>query len=75
MVERWFRDLTDKCVRKGTFNSVDDLVNKIYSFIDFHNDKKKAYHWMAKDGDILSKVERARAAIAAAKSQAQGQLF
>jgi hypothetical protein len=64
LVGRWFRELTDKRVRRGFFNSVDDLGNKIYSFIDYHNDKTKAYHWLAK-------VERARVAIATAKSQAR----
>jgi hypothetical protein len=44
------------------------LVNKIYSFIGYHNDKKKDYHWMAK-------VERAKAAIAAAKSQGRVSYF
>jgi len=36
MVERFFRDLTDKCVRRGVFRSVGDLEKAIHEFIDHH---------------------------------------
>lgn len=29
LVERWFRELTDKALRRGVFNSVPDLITKI----------------------------------------------
>jgi hypothetical protein len=29
LVERWFRELTDKALRRGVFNSVPDLITNI----------------------------------------------
>ncbi len=29
LVERWFRELTDKALRRGVFHSVPDLITKI----------------------------------------------
>ena len=60
MVERFFRDLTDKCVRRGVFKSVDDLVSEIERYIATHNDEPKEFIWTAKASDILEKVSRAR---------------
>ena len=33
LIERWFRELTDKCLRRGSFTSVDQLVESILSLI------------------------------------------
>jgi hypothetical protein len=37
LVERWFRELTDKALRRGAFHSVPDLVASIQEYIDSHN--------------------------------------
>jgi hypothetical protein len=37
LVERWFRDLTDKRIRRGTFTNVAKLEAAIQSYIDEHN--------------------------------------
>ena len=58
-VERFFRDLTDKCVRRGVFHSVEQLQQSIQNHIDHHNRKPKPYLWTAKARDILEKVKRA----------------
>jgi transposase len=58
-VERFFRDLTDKCVRRGVFHSVGELQQSIQAYITAHNRKPKAYIWTAKARDILEKVKRA----------------
>jgi transposase len=58
-VERFFRDLTDKCVRRGVFHSVRELEQSIQSYIAAHNRKPKPYIWTAKACDILEKVKRA----------------
>jgi hypothetical protein len=75
LVERWFRELTDKCIRRGSFNSVSDLIEKINLFIEHHNIKRKDYIWMTTGEDILIKVERARTAMARLQAQKQGTLF
>ena len=60
MVERFFRDLSEKRLRRGTFRSVDELVGAIDAYIDQHNDNPKPYIWTAAASDILEKVKRAR---------------
>ncbi len=60
LIERWFRDLTERRIRRGAFGSVDDLVSAIMSYIDDHNANPKTFKWTAKAEDILAKVQRAR---------------
>ena len=63
LIERWFRDLTDKCVRRGAFGDVPELIGAITSYIKAHNDNPKSMVWTAKAEDILEKVRRARATL------------
>ena len=58
-VERFFRDLTDKCVRRGVFRNVRELEQSIQNYIAEHNRKPKPYIWTAKARDIWEKVKRA----------------
>jgi transposase len=58
-VERFFRDLTDKCIRRGIFHSVAELQQAIRGYIDQHNRNPKPYLWTANAKDILEKVKRA----------------
>jgi transposase len=62
-VERWFRDLTDKNLRRGIFASVPDLIASIQSYIDTNNTDPKPYVWTATAESILAKVARARTAL------------
>jgi transposase len=63
MVERFFRDITDKRIRRGAFTSVPELEAAINAYIAVHNAKPKPFIWTAKASDILAKVTRARAAL------------
>ena len=63
LIERWFRDLTDKRIRRGTFKSVPQLIEAITNYIAGHNDNPKSFVWTAKVNDILAKVSRARAVL------------
>ncbi len=63
MVERFFRDITGKRIRRGVFTSVPDLEAAINEYIAVHNVKPKPFIWTAKASDILAKVTRARAAL------------
>ena len=63
LVERWFRELTDKRLRRGVFTSVPSFIEAIESFIEGHNKEPKAFKWTAKADKILEKVARARAAL------------
>jgi transposase len=60
MVERFFRDLTQKRLRRGTFRDVEELIMAIGDYIDQHNQNPKPFVWTAKACDILEKVKRAR---------------
>jgi transposase len=59
-VERWFRDLTDKNLRRGIFASVPDLIASIEEYLNAHNADPKPYVWTATAESILAKVKRAR---------------
>lgn len=60
LVERWFREITDKRIRRGTFKSVKQLIAAIEEFIQQHNSSAEPYVWTAKADEILDKVARAR---------------
>jgi len=60
MVERWFRELTDKTIRRGAFVSVPDLVKSIFGYLDAWNEKPRPFIWMATAGQIMEKLARAR---------------
>jgi transposase len=59
MVERFFRDITDKRLRRGVFTSVAELITAIDEYIAHHNTKPKSFIWTKSARDILQKVIRA----------------
>jgi transposase len=63
LVERWFRELTDKALRRGSFNSVPNLITAIEEYLSAHNDDPKPFIWTATAESILAKVARAREAL------------
>jgi len=63
MVERWFRDLTDKRIRRGVFKSVAELIAAIEAYIQHHNSNPKPFVWTAKAEDIIAKYRRAKAVL------------
>ncbi len=60
LIERWFREITDKRIRRGAFRSVKELERAIMDYIAKHNDDPKPYVWTAKVETILEKIRRAR---------------
>ena len=60
LVERWFREITDKRIRRESFSSVEQLIATIMDYIAQHNDNPQSFVWSAKAEDILAKVRRAR---------------
>lgn len=60
LIERFFGQLTDKRIRRGTFRSVPDLIKAIDDYIADNNDFPSSFTWTAKVEDVLSKVARAR---------------
>jgi transposase len=63
LVERWFREITDKRIRRGTFHSVEQLIQAITEYIQQHNQSPNPYVWTAKADEIFAKVQRARSVL------------
>jgi transposase len=60
LIERWFREITDKRIRRGTFRSVKQLEQAINDYIAQHNENPETFVWTAKAAPILEKVRRAK---------------
>lgn len=63
VIERFFRDLSEKRLRRGSFRSVEALIEAIMDYVKHHNLDPKAVVWTATVESILAKVGRARAAL------------
>jgi hypothetical protein len=48
MVERWFRELTEKAIRRGVFKSVPDLIAAIEAYLQTDNNDPKPFVWTAR---------------------------
>lgn len=60
MVERWFRNITDKRIKRGVFKSVDDLIAAITDYLQTHNSNPKIFTWAKDANTILAKVARCK---------------
>ena len=63
LVERWFKEITDKRIRRGSFTSVDDLVDAIDDWSTHWNDNPRPFVWTRTADEIITKVRRGRAAL------------
>jgi len=63
LVERWFREITDKRIRRGVFKSVNDLVMAIMEYLEANNANPKPFVWTASMETILFKVKQANEAL------------
>ncbi len=66
----WFKELTDKRLRRGTFNSVEDLTTAITTWTDHWNKNPKPFIWKATAENIIVKVRRGRTTLNQINSQA-----
>jgi len=57
-VEIWFNIITQRAIRRGTFGSVKELIQKIELFVDNYNKRCKPFTWTATADSILQKVQR-----------------
>ena len=63
MIERWFGEITQKRIRRGTFNNVPQLVAAIKEFVEIHNATPKAFIWSASVERILAKIAKCKEAL------------
>lgn len=61
LVERWFGEITRKRIRRGVFQSVPDLEQAIYAYIDHHNAAPQPFVWTKRADEIIAKVNRGKA--------------
>lgn len=62
LVERFFADLTNDCIRDGSFRNVRQLVKAIEAYLSERNLEPKPYKWKADGAKILRKIQKAKAA-------------
>lgn len=63
LVERWFREITDKRIRHGTFESVPALVAAIEEYLANHNQNPRVFVWSALVDRILEKIVKCKEAL------------
>ncbi|MFH2071556.1 MAG: IS630 family transposase [Actinomycetota bacterium] len=68
LVERWFAELTRRRLRRGTFTSVDNLIEAIELWAEAWNLDPQPFIWHATAQDIIDKVSRGRATLHQIKS-------
>src|SRR6202171_6115926 len=57
-VERFFALITQRAIRRGSFDSTADLIKKIDRFIRTHNANSQPFVWTATADSILQKLAR-----------------
>jgi putative transposase len=57
-VEIWFNRITQQAIRRGTFQSVKELVAKIDQFVRSSNAHAQPFVWTATADSNLAKIER-----------------
>lgn len=60
MIERWFRDITQQRIRRGTFCSVPELIEAIELYIQTHNEQAKPFVWTATVDAIMTKINKCK---------------
>jgi transposase len=60
LVERWFGELSRRCIRRGAFFSVADLQLAIGEFLEAWNENPKPFVWTATVESIMAKLSRCR---------------
>jgi transposase len=63
LVERWFREITDKRIRRGSFKNVQMLITAIQQYIDAHNQNPRVFIWSASVESILAKIAKCKEAL------------
>jgi len=63
LVERWFRDLTDKRIRRGSFESVTELIAAIDDYLEQSNQNPHIFVWTASAESILAKITKCQEAL------------
>jgi len=71
LVERWFKEITDRRIRRGAFSNVAQLIDAIETWTEHWNDDPRPFVWHKTAEEIIEKVRRGRATLHQIKSATQ----
>ena len=60
LIERWFREITDKRIRRGVFRSVPELIAAIKEYLNNHNQNPRVFVWTAPVERIMAKIAKCK---------------
>lgn len=63
LVERWFGQLTQQRIRRGSFHNVPNLIAAIRDYIDNNNQNPRVFVWTAPVAQIMNKVSKCKEAL------------
>ncbi|MHB1377123.1 MAG: IS630 family transposase [Candidatus Humimicrobiaceae bacterium] len=63
LVERFFAEITNKRIRRGSFKNVSVLIKAIKEYLDSHNQNPQAFVWSAPVERILGKISKCKEAL------------
>jgi putative transposase len=61
--------ITERAIRRGSFSSVKDLIEKIDSFVQHYNRHHRPFVWTATADSILEKISRLCSVISGTRQQ------
>jgi len=63
MVERWFREITEKRIRRGVFRNVPELIAAIEEYLNNHNQNPRVFVWTASVERMMVKIAKCKEAL------------
>jgi transposase len=60
MIDQWFVEITNKRIRRESWESVTQLKRAIKDFIKDWNIQGRSFKWTKKPEEILTKIQKAR---------------
>ena len=63
LIERWFRNLTQRRLRRGSFHHVRELIAAIQQYIESDNQNPQVFVWSASVESIMKKIVKCKEAL------------
>ena len=60
LVERWFAEITNKQIRRGSYESVTQLIKAIKEYIKSWNKSGRIFRWTKEPDEIIAKIKKAQ---------------
>ena len=56
-IERWFAEITNKQIRRGSYRSTRELVQAIEDYLEVYNEDPKPFIWTKSADNILESLK------------------